>query len=155
MSPQNISIVQVKDLRKSYASGFEALKGVTLDIREGEIIALLGRNGAGKTTLISTICGINRPTAGQVQVGGFDVVKDYRAARALIGLVPQELNLEAFETVFCRRVVFTRVFRETARSGSSGTDFAVAFPLGQERHQDHGPFGRDETAGADAQGTCP
>jgi len=93
------AIVQVKNLRKAYASGHEALKGVSLDIEEGEIIALLGPNGAGKTTLISTICGITRPTSGQVTVAGHDVVGEYRAARELIGLVPQELSLEAFETV--------------------------------------------------------
>lgn len=93
------AIVQVKNLRKAYASGHEALKGVSLDIEEGEIIALLGPNGAGKTTLISTICGITRPTSGQVTVAEHDVVGEYRAARELIGLVPQELSLEAFETV--------------------------------------------------------
>ena len=97
-------IVAIRDLTKVYGSGFEALKGVTLDIEEGEIIALLGPNGAGKTTLISTICGIVTPTAGTITVGGHDVVRDYRGARALIGLVPQELTLEAFETVMntCR-----------------------------------------------------
>ena len=93
------AIVSVRDLRKSYDGGFEALKGVSLDIEEGEILALLGPNGAGKTTLISTICGITVPTAGSVTVGGHDIQKDYRAARSLIGLVPQEINLEPFETV--------------------------------------------------------
>ncbi|RYG90477.1 ABC transporter ATP-binding protein [Loktanella sp. IMCC34160] len=92
-------IVKVADLRKTYDSGFEALKGVNLEINEGEIIALLGPNGAGKTTLISAICGITMPTSGQVLVAGHDVVRDYRKARDLIGLVPQELSLEAFETV--------------------------------------------------------
>lgn len=99
MPPEHMPIVQVKDLRKAYSSGLEALKGVNLEIREGEILALLGPNGAGKTTLISTICGITRPTGGAVTVAGHDVVTDYRAARSLIGLVPQELHLEAFETV--------------------------------------------------------
>ncbi|WP_370400508.1 ABC transporter ATP-binding protein [Sulfitobacter sp. JB4-11] len=93
-------IVRIHDLRKSYQDGFEALKGVTLDIREGEILALLGPNGAGKTTLISTVCGITTPTSGSVQVGGHDILNDYRAARQMIGLVPQEINLEPFETVF-------------------------------------------------------
>ena len=93
------AIVSVKNLRKSYAGGFEALKSVNLDIEEGEILALLGPNGAGKTTLISTICGITLPTSGSVKVGGFDTITDYRRARALIGLVPQEINLEPFETV--------------------------------------------------------
>ncbi|MEM6308995.1 MAG: ABC transporter ATP-binding protein [Pseudomonadota bacterium] len=93
------AILSIKDLKKSYASGFEALKGVSLDIEQGEIIALLGPNGAGKTTLISTICGITTPTSGTVTVGGFDVQSDFRAARSLIGLVPQEIALEPFEKV--------------------------------------------------------
>ena len=93
------TIVSVQGLRKAYSTGFEALKGVDLEIAEGEILALLGPNGAGKTTLISTICGITVPTAGKVTVGGHDVRTDYRRARALIGLVPQEINLEPFETV--------------------------------------------------------
>lgn len=93
------SIVSVRDLRKAYAGGFEALKGVNLEIEEGEILALLGPNGAGKTTLISTICGITVPTDGEVSVGGFDTMRDYRGARSLIGLVPQEINIEPFETV--------------------------------------------------------
>ncbi|WP_172331913.1 ABC transporter ATP-binding protein [Mangrovicoccus sp. HB161399] len=92
-------IVSVQDVKKTYASGFEALKGVSLDIEEGEILALLGPNGAGKTTLISSICGITRPSSGRILVGGHDVVSDYRNARRLIGLVPQELNLEPFAPV--------------------------------------------------------
>ncbi len=94
------SIVTVQNLRKAYAGGFEALKGVSLDIEEGEILALLGPNGAGKTTLISTICGITVPTSGSITVGGHDTQTSFRAARDLIGLVPQEINLEPFETVF-------------------------------------------------------
>ncbi|MHA6263320.1 ABC transporter ATP-binding protein [Arenibacterium sp. CAU 1754] len=93
------AILSIRDLRKSYEGGFEALKGVTLDIEEGEILALLGPNGAGKTTLISTVCGIITPTAGSVTVGGHDILSDFRAARAMIGLVPQEVALEPFETV--------------------------------------------------------
>lgn len=93
------SIVSVRDLRKAFASGFEALKGINLEIEEGEILALLGPNGAGKTTLISTICGITVPTTGSISVGGHDTITDFRAARGLIGLVPQEINLEPFETV--------------------------------------------------------
>ncbi|GGL54073.1 ABC transporter ATP-binding protein [Wenxinia marina] len=100
-------IVTVTDLVKRYDNGFEALKGVNLGIREGEILALLGPNGAGKTTLISATCGIVRPTSGTITVGGHDVVRDARAARKLIGLVPQEVALDGFETVMnvCR---FTR-----------------------------------------------
>jgi len=92
-------ILSVEALKKTYSGGFEALKSVSLDITEGEILALLGPNGAGKTTLISTICGITQPTSGRVLVGGHDTIRDYRAARALIGLVPQEINLEPFEKV--------------------------------------------------------
>ncbi|MVO15167.1 ABC transporter ATP-binding protein [Parasedimentitalea huanghaiensis] len=94
------AILTIRDLRKSYADGFEALKSVSLDIEEGEILALLGPNGAGKTTLISTVCGIITPTSGSVTVGGHDILDDFRAARSLIGLVPQEINLEPFETVW-------------------------------------------------------
>ena len=93
------SIVKVEDLCKTYDNGLEALKGVTLDIEEGEILALLGPNGAGKTTLISTICGIARPTSGRISVGGYDVQSEWRETRQLIGLVPQEINLEPFELV--------------------------------------------------------
>src|ERR1700738_5272155 len=91
--------VSVASLSKTYATGFEALKRVNLEIRRGEIFALLGPNGAGKTTLINIICGIVTPSAGTVEVDGHDVVKDFRAARAQIGLVPQELATTAFETV--------------------------------------------------------
>ncbi|CUJ05282.1 ABC transporter ATP-binding protein [Cognatishimia activa] len=95
-----MSILEIEDLKKVYEGGFEALKGVSLEIEEGEILALLGPNGAGKTTLISTICGITTSTSGDVHVGGFNIKDDYRAARSLIGLVPQEINLEPFETVW-------------------------------------------------------
>ena len=94
------SVVSVRDLRKAYAGGFEALKSVNLEIEDGEILALLGPNGAGKTTLISTICGITVPTSGAVTVGGHDIGTNFREARGLIGLVPQEINLEPFETVW-------------------------------------------------------
>ena len=93
------TILDIQNLKKSYASGFEALKGVTLAIEEGEIIALLGPNGAGKTTLISTVCGITTATSGQVRVGGHDIIDEFRAAREMIGLVPQEVALEPFEKV--------------------------------------------------------
>jgi len=92
-------IVQINELRKSYKGGFQALKGINLSIRRGEILALLGPNGAGKTTLISTICGITTATSGSVTVDGHDIVTNYRAARSIIGLVPQEINLEPFERV--------------------------------------------------------
>jgi ABC-2 type transport system ATP-binding protein len=101
------SIVSVRQLTKTFSSGFQALKSVSLDIAEGEILALLGPNGAGKTTLISTICGIVQPTSGSVTVGGHDVVRDFRAARNLIGLVPQEIALEPFEKV-ANSVSFSR-----------------------------------------------
>jgi ABC-2 type transport system ATP-binding protein len=93
-------IISVQNLFKTYDSGFSALKGVSLDIRRGEIFALLGPNGAGKTTLINVVCGIVRPTSGTVLADGHDVVREYRAARAKIGLVPQELSTDAFESVW-------------------------------------------------------
>ena len=101
------SIISINGLSKVYDNGFEALKQVDLEIKRGEILALLGPNGAGKTTLISTIAGIVSPSSGQVLVDGHDNVKEYRAARKLIGLVPQELTLGAFETVW-NTVSFTR-----------------------------------------------
>jgi len=101
------SIVSVKGLTKTYAGGFQALKGVDLEIRQGEIFALLGPNGAGKTTLISIICGIVNASAGEVKADGHDIVREFRAARAKIGLVPQELSTDAFETVWAT-VKFSR-----------------------------------------------
>ncbi len=92
--------ITIKDLSKIYDNGFEALKKINLDIKKGEIIALLGPNGAGKTTLISIICGIVTPSSGKVSVEDFDIIDDYRETRSRIGLVPQELTLELFETVF-------------------------------------------------------
>ena len=100
-------IISVSNLSKTYASGFTALKKINLDIRRGEIFALLGPNGAGKTTLISIICGIVNPTEGLVLAAGHDLVTDYRAARSMIGLVPQELTTDAFETVWAT-VTFSR-----------------------------------------------
>ncbi|KQZ93145.1 ABC transporter ATP-binding protein [Rhizobium sp. Root564] len=107
MTPSRKPIVSIRNLTKSYANGFQALKGVTLEIYEGEILALLGPNGAGKTTLISIICGLVNPGEGSVLVGGSDVVKDFRKTRALIGLVPQELTTDQFETVW-NTVSFSR-----------------------------------------------
>src|SRR5213596_1369506 len=110
-------IISVSNLSKTYASGFEALKRVNLDIRRGEIFGLLGPNGAGKTTLINIICGIVTPSAGTVSVGGHDILRDYRAARAMIGLVPQELTSNAFESVWAT-VSFSRgLFGKPANPG--------------------------------------
>ncbi|WP_406857957.1 ABC transporter ATP-binding protein [Alsobacter sp. KACC 23698] len=103
MSP----IISIQNLSKRYASGLQALSHVSLDIAAGEIFALLGPNGAGKTTLIGIVCGIVNPTEGSVRIAGHDVVKDYRAARSLIGLVPQELSTDMFETVL-NTVTFSR-----------------------------------------------
>ena len=94
------TILEVQNLSKTYASGFQALKNVSLSIRRGEIFALLGPNGAGKTTLISVVCGIVRPSEGSVLADGMDIAKDYRRVRAAIGLVPQELHTDMFETVW-------------------------------------------------------
>ena len=104
MSPP---IIAIKNVSKTYATGFEALKDINLDIEKGEIFALLGPNGAGKTTLINIICGIVTPSAGKVTVDGHDIVTDYRAVRSLIGLVPQELTADMFETVWAT-VSFSR-----------------------------------------------
>jgi ABC-2 type transport system ATP-binding protein len=94
------SIVSIKNLSKTYSTGFEALKSINLDINRGEILALLGPNGAGKTTLISTICGIISPSSGSVTVDGNDIIDDFRKTRSMIGLVPQELTLGAFDKVW-------------------------------------------------------
>jgi len=107
MAPLMQPIISVSNLSKTYASGFRALRRISLDIRRGEIFALLGPNGAGKTTLIGIICGIINATEGSVTVDGHDIVRDYRAARSIIGLVPQELTTDAFETVWAT-VSFSR-----------------------------------------------
>ena len=93
-------LITIDNLSKVYDNGFNALKTVNLNIKQGEIIAMLGPNGAGKTTLISIVCGIVKPTSGVITVDGFDIIKDYRETRSKIGLVPQEISLEQFETVF-------------------------------------------------------
>jgi ABC-2 type transport system ATP-binding protein len=103
MSP----VISIQNLSKTYATGFQALKSVSLDIRAGEIFALLGPNGAGKTTLIGIVCGLVNASAGRVTVAGHDIVEDYRPARAMIGLVPQELHTDSFETVWAT-VSFSR-----------------------------------------------
>ena len=101
------NLISINKLSKTYSNGLQALKDVSLDIKKGEIIAMLGPNGAGKTTLISIICGIVTPSSGEVNVDGFDIIKNYRETRSKIGLVPQELTLENFETVF-NNVSYTR-----------------------------------------------
>src|ERR1700683_2040587 len=106
--------ISISHLSKTYASGFQALKDVSLDIRQGEIFALLGPNGAGKTTLINIVCGIVKPSAGSVKVDGHDIITDYRAARAQIGLVPQELTTDAFETPPATMRLARGVFRKHA-----------------------------------------
>ena len=103
----NDPIIRINGLTKTYEGGFQALKRVDLDIERGEIFALLGPNGAGKTTLISVICGLVSPSGGDISVAGHDIITEYRAARGLIGLVPQELTNEAFETVW-NTVSFSR-----------------------------------------------
>ena len=100
-------ILSISNLHKTYQSGFQALKGINLEITKGEIFALLGQNGAGKTTLISIICGIVNPSSGQILVDGHDIIQNYREARELIGLVPQELSTDSFETVW-NTVTFSR-----------------------------------------------
>ena len=100
-------LIKIDNLKKTFQGGLEALKGVNLEIQRGEILALFGPNGAGKTTLINAICGIVLPTSGTISVDGYDVVKDFRKTRSMIGLVPQELHLEAFEKVF-QNVSYTR-----------------------------------------------
>jgi ABC-2 type transport system ATP-binding protein len=101
------AIISVRNLSKTYATGFRALKNLNLEIERGELFALLGPNGAGKTTLIGTICGLVNPSEGRITVDGHDIVRDYRQARTLIGLVPQELHTDAFETVWAS-VSFSR-----------------------------------------------
>ncbi|WFU03689.1 ABC transporter ATP-binding protein [Rhizobium sp. CB3171] len=100
-------IISIRNLTKTYSNGFQALKGIDLDVEQGEILALLGPNGAGKTTMISIVCGITNPSGGTVTVGGHDVVKEFRATRTMIGLVPQELTTDQFETVW-NTVSFSR-----------------------------------------------
>ncbi len=107
MEVQQQAILRVRDLNKTYSDGFQALKNINLEIQKGEIVALLGPNGAGKTTLISVICGIVNLSSGEVSVNGYDIIKDFRKTRAMIGLVPQELTTDSFESVF-NTVAFSR-----------------------------------------------
>jgi len=110
-------VISISNLSKTYASGFQALKNIDLQIRKGEIFALLGPNGAGKTTLISIVCGIVNPSTGSVRVDGHDIITDYRAARALIGLVPQELTTDAFESVWGTTTFSRGLFGKPANPG--------------------------------------
>ena len=107
MNSDENPILRIKGLNKFYSGGFQALKDINLEIEKGEIVALLGPNGAGKTTLISVICGIVNPSSGTVSVDGYDIIKDFRKTRSIIGLVPQELTTDSFETVF-NTVSFSR-----------------------------------------------
>ncbi len=126
------NIISVAHLDKVYKSGFAALKNVNLEIRRGEIFALLGPNGAGKTTLISIICGIVNPTNGTVLADGHDIVREYRASRSKIGLVPQELSTDAFETVWAT-VNFSRgLFGKAAQHRTRREDPARPLALGQD-----------------------
>ena len=128
------AIISISNLSKRYASGLEALKCINLDIRKGEIFALLGPNGAGKTTLINIVCGIVNATAGAVTVAGHDIVRDYRAARALIGLVPQELTTDTFESAWATVGVpaWTAALRAAARSrGPSAPPWRWAYQVGR------------------------
>ena len=145
-------IISVENLSKTYASGFEALKNINLDIRKGEIFALLGPNGAGKTTLISIICGIVTPTAGKVTVDGHDIATDYRAARAMIGLVPQELTADMFETVWAT-VSFSRgLWGKWDDPAYIEKVLQVPLAVGQEGLQADDVVRRHEAPGADRQG---
>ncbi|MEQ5871507.1 ABC transporter ATP-binding protein [Sagittula sp. NFXS13] len=127
-----MTMVEISGVKKRYEGGFEALRGVDLMIKDGEILALLGPNGAGKTTLISAVCGITLPTEGTIRVGGHDVVTDYRAARDLIGLVPQEINLEPFEKVI-NTVRFTRGLFGKARNDALVEDVLRKLSLWDKR----------------------
>ena len=144
--------LEVRNLSKTYATGFKALNGINLDIRSGEIFALLGPNGAGKTTLINIICGIVTAAEGKVAVGGHDIIAHYRAARSLIGLVPQELHTDAFETVWATVTLQPRVVRQTAQSRSRRQGAQTALALGQEGQQDHDALRRHEAPPHDRQG---
>ena len=146
------SAISVSRLCKTYASGFEALKDINLDIRDGEIFALLGPNGAGKTTLISIICGIVSPSTGTVAVDGHDIISDYRAARSMIGLVPQELTTDAFENRLGDHAFQPRPVRQAGKSRAYREGAEGPLAVGQEGRQDHDAVGRHEAPGDDRQG---
>jgi len=128
------AVISISNLTKAYASGLQALKGINLEIRKGEIFALLGPNGAGKTTLINIVCGIVTPTTGTIAADGHDVIHDYRAARAKIGLVPQELTTDAFETVWAT-VTFSRGLFGYARNPAHIEKVLRDLALWDKRHE--------------------
>ncbi|RMD90048.1 MAG: ABC transporter ATP-binding protein [Alphaproteobacteria bacterium] len=133
MAPAAEPVIRIENLTKTYASGVTALHGVSLDILKGEIIALLGPNGAGKTTLISIVCGVATASSGRVTVRGHDTVTDYRAARSLIGLVPQEISLEPFEPVI-NTVRFSRGLFGRPRDDARLEEVLRALSLWDKRH---------------------
>ena len=145
-------IIAIENLSKIYASGFQALKGINLAIRRGEIFALLGPNGAGKTTLINIICGIVTPSAGTVTVDGHDIITDYRAARSLIGLVPQELHDRHVRDGLGDGDLQPRAVRQAARSRIRREGAPAPLPVGPQGQQDHDAVRRHETPGDDRQG---
>ena len=145
-------VISISNLTKTYASGLRALDNVDLEIRKGEIFALLGPNGAGKTTLISIVCGIVTPTSGTVLVDGHDIQRDYRVTRSKIGLVPQELHTDMFETAW-GTVSFSRgLFGRPPNAAHLETRAARPVAVGQAPRQDHDAVGRHEAARADRQG---
>lgn len=145
------SVIQVNHLSKTYPSGFQALQNVQLEIRRGEIFALLGPNGAGKTTLISIICGIVNPGTGTVLVDGLDIVKQYRQARQRIGLVPQELSVSIFETVW-DTVSFSRGLFGKPADPAYLQQLLKDLSLWDKRQQNYGVVWGHETAGVNCQG---
>ncbi len=148
-------ILSIRKLRKAYGTGVEALKAVDLDIRAGEIFALLGPNGAGKTTLINIVCGIVTPTSGEVLVDGKDWQADFRHARSRIGLVPQELTTEAFETVW-NTVSFSRgLFSKPRNPGPYRGPAEALVAMGKAQLGNAIPVGRHEAPGDDRQGAFP
>ena len=150
--PPMISIAAVT---KRYKSGLVALDAVDLEIAKGEIFALLGPNGAGKTTLIGVVCGSVSMTSGKVSIDGHDVVRDYRAARSIVGLVPQEIALDIFSTVHRAGDLQPRAVRTVARSRLYRTIAARSFVVGKARQPDRRIVGRHEAPGDDRQGAQP
>ena len=144
--------ISVSHLNKIYASGFQALKDINLEIRSGEIFALLGPNGAGKTTLISIICGIVKASSGRVLVAGHDINSEYRTTRSLIGLVPQELANDMFTSVWSTASFSRGLFGKPSHPGLHSKGAQGSFALGEERRQDRHSFRRHEAPRDDRQG---